>query len=107
MKIGSKFTSARLLKTKMHTFETGLEFTFTRLVNERAGAFTDKDGRTVNIPFGMAYKCFIGFPKPPTTATLERWSFDGVAMSLDGFRVEPDGMSPNGLPSWLLALGMI
>jgi hypothetical protein len=44
---------------------------------------------------------------PPSLKTLERWSFDGVAKSLDGCRVEPDGTCIHGTPSWLLALGYI
>lgn len=45
--------------------------------------------------------------KPPSLATLERWSFDGVAKATDGCTVEPDGHCPHGKPSWLLQLGYV
>lgn len=45
--------------------------------------------------------------KPPSLATLERWSNDGVAKAVDGCRVEPDGICEHGSPSWLLKLGVI
>jgi len=45
--------------------------------------------------------------KVPSTATLARWSFDGVAKATDGCKVEPDGRCPHGAESWLLVLGMI
>jgi hypothetical protein len=38
---------------------------------------------------------------------IERWSTDSVVEATDGEEVEPDGHSPDGAPSWLLALGMI
>lgn len=45
--------------------------------------------------------------KVPSMKTLERWSYDGIAESVFGDRVEPDGYDANGAPSWLLAVGMI
>ena len=39
--------------------------------------------------------------------TLEKWSSDGVAKSVTGQRVEPDGWGVDGAPSWLLAIGVI
>ncbi len=47
------------------------------------------------------------FFKEPSVRTLEKWSQDGVAKSVTGHRVEPDGYGPDGSPSWLLALGLI
>ncbi|MFA5767847.1 MAG: hypothetical protein WC919_08065 [Candidatus Paceibacterota bacterium] len=47
------------------------------------------------------------FFKPPVFRTLEKYSLDGVAKSVTGKRCEPDGMSDDGAPSWLLVLGMI
>lgn len=44
--------------------------------------------------------------KEPSLATLEKWS-DGVSKAVDGARVEPDGYSPDGAPSWLLVCGLI
>ena len=45
--------------------------------------------------------------KPPTIATLTKWSNDGVAKAVDGCRVEPDGTCQHGKPSWILAMGLI
>lgn len=45
--------------------------------------------------------------KTPSLRTLEKYSDDGIAKSVFGARVEPDGWDANGAPSWLRALGMI
>lgn len=45
--------------------------------------------------------------KAPSLGTLEKWSMDGVAKSLMGKQVEPDGHDSDGSPSWLLVLGYI
>ena len=44
---------------------------------------------------------------PPTIATLEKWSADGVAKATDGCRVEPDGECTHGHKSWMLVMGLI
>jgi len=43
----------------------------------------------------------------PDMDQLGSWVSDCIAESLDGCMVEPDGHCAHGLPSWLLALGMI
>jgi hypothetical protein len=48
----------------------------------------------------------LGFKKP-SLAKLEHYSCDGVAKSVFGSPVEPDGWSHDGSPSWFLALGLI
>lgn len=65
------------------------------------------DGRKLALSCSIAYKVLKGFPKPPSLATLEKWSNDGVAKAVDGSRVEPDGISGSGAPSWLLVMGLI
>jgi hypothetical protein len=45
--------------------------------------------------------------KPPDLNDLMSEDLDGVVESIDGEMVEPDGHSPDGFPSWLLALGML
>jgi hypothetical protein len=45
--------------------------------------------------------------KVPSMKTLEKWSFDGVAKSMLGKRVEPDGYDSEGSPSWLIVVGAI
>ena len=54
-----------------------------------------------------AYRKFSGFNKPPTTKTLEKYSWDGIARTPTGHRTEPDGYGPDGSPSWLLIFGVI
>jgi len=54
-----------------------------------------------------AYRKFSGFNKPPTTKTLEKYSWDGVAKTPTGHRTEPDGYGPDGSPSWLLVIGVV
>lgn len=43
----------------------------------------------------------------PTLRTLEKWSMDGVSKTLLGQRIEPDGRTSDGCPSWLIYLGFI
>ncbi len=43
----------------------------------------------------------------PLLTTLDRWVNDGIAKSIDGCKVEPDGTCQHGAPSWLLVLGYI
>ena len=46
------------------------------------------------------------FMKEPSMKALENMG-DGIAKSVTGKKVEPDGYGPDGSPSWLLALGYI
>lgn len=48
----------------------------------------------------------VGF-KTPGLRALEKYSDDGIAKSVFGARVEPDGIDADGSPSWLLFLGLI
>lgn len=43
----------------------------------------------------------------PSLRTLQEWEDDGRCETPTGHVVEPDGHGPDGVPSWLLALGMI
>ena len=43
----------------------------------------------------------------PDMETVKRWVYDSTCEALDGCTVEPDGYSPNGAPSYLIALGLI
>lgn len=43
----------------------------------------------------------------PDFQELRAWVFDSVCETLDGQRIEPDGVAFNGSPSWLLALGLV
>ncbi len=62
---------------------------------------TDDGRRIVTADFKA-----VGF-KAPGLATLERYSDAGVAKSVFGARVEPDGWDASGSPSWMLAIGII
>lgn len=65
------------------------------------------DGRKLMVPVERAHMVLVGFPKPPSERTMMRWNSDGVAETVDGQRIEPDGVASNGAPSWFLALGLI
>ena len=54
--------------------------------------------RTVNVSIAN---------KRPTLPTMERWMDRGIAKSLDGCEVEPDGRCDHNMPSWLTVLGFI
>lgn len=43
----------------------------------------------------------------PDYETMCEWRDNGVCEAVDGCRVEPDGVCEHGMPSWLLALGVI
>lgn len=55
----------------------------------------------------FAYKWLTGFQKPPTIATLQKRSYNGISKSVTGKTVEPDGFGPDGSPSWELVIGII
>lgn len=44
---------------------------------------------------------------PPTYDELISMIMDGLCISTDGCKVEPDGTCPHGYPSWLIQLGLI
>ena len=62
---------------------------------------------TKKVSLNSLIKKCSGFTKMPSEATMERWMFNGVARSITGKRVEPDGFGDDGSPSWLVALGLI
>ena len=43
----------------------------------------------------------------PSMQELMEWDEDGICETPTGYRVEPDGTGPDGVPSWLRALRMI
>lgn len=43
----------------------------------------------------------------PALHELEQWVSDSVCESPTGHTVEPDGAGPDGVPSWLVCLGLI
>jgi len=50
---------------------------------------------------------FAGF-KAPSVNTMEKWEWDSSGCKTPvGTMVEPDGVDPDGWPSWMLIMGMI
>ena len=58
-------------------------------------------------PIGRLHDFVPGMSKPPSTGKLTRMVYDGIASTVTGKRVEPDGHGPDGSPSWLLVMGLI
>ena len=65
------------------------------------------DGTEINIRAINAANALTGFIKEPSMKSLEKWVSDGIGKSIIGKKVEPDGFDFNGMPSWLLVLGII
>jgi hypothetical protein len=55
---------------------------------------------------GAVIRCTSAF-KAPSIATMESWDARGIARSVAGCNVEPDGYDEHGSPSWMLVLGII
>jgi hypothetical protein len=43
----------------------------------------------------------------PSFETLQEWEHDGICETPTGHKVEPDGVGPDGVPSWLRCLSII
>jgi len=43
----------------------------------------------------------------PSVKSLERWANSDLVPTPTGYEVEPDGVGPDGVPSWLRILCMI
>jgi len=115
IKIAKEISSAKSYvlkkdtKTKNNEFEQGTVFTVVEYTRKYPYwiKMEDSQGRVLVVPPDRGYRLLNRFPKPPSPRQMEKWMMDGVAKSIDGKRVEPDGFSPSGAPSWLLVLGMI
>ena len=97
------------VKTKNNQFQRGTKFRVVKY-NDRYPYLVileSDQGLKLSVTPEGGSKLLRGFPKPPSMSQMERWMENGVANSIDGKRVEPDGISPSGAPSWLLALGLI
>jgi hypothetical protein len=64
-------------------------------------------GKIATVGYCNAYMYFAGFSKPPGIGTMMRWSRLGIARTPTGKKVEPDGVGPDGAPSWMLILGIL
>lgn len=69
--------------------------------NSSAGLIRLETGNVVRIRNAFRSKA------PKSMKTLEKWAENGVAKSVLGKRVEPDGYDDEGSPSWLLVFGLI
>jgi hypothetical protein len=69
--------------------------------------FITFNGETKTTRAITAHDKLTGITKPPTLRTLEKRGFDGISKSITGNKVEPDGHSYDGSPSWELVLGII
>ena len=65
------------------------------------------DGKEKTMSICSAAKKLTGFTAAPSVNTMSKWIDDGIARSVTGKRVEPDGHGEDGSPSWLLVLGFI
>ena len=64
--------------------------------------------RPYRIRASSLHRYFKGFKKPPSVDRLMEMEMRrGWVPSVTGKRVEPDGIGPDGSPSWLLAPGLI
>ncbi len=43
----------------------------------------------------------------PSLRALQEWCTESICETVTGDTVEPDGIGPDGAPSWLLALGLV
>ena len=107
--IGSDIELLRDAKNKNGEFKTGERLKITGYSNKYPWTVRTEtaDGRKISFLVEGAWKNLRGFPKPPSMNTVEKWHENGISRSIDGQKVEPDGFSPNGAPSWCLVLGLI
>ncbi len=77
--------------------------------SEKAGSrvYFDRGSFAKTIKLQNCHNYFKGFHKMPSVRTLQKQSNDAVVTTPTGHRVEPDGCGPDGIPSWLLVLGVI
>ena len=98
----------KLLRTKSGVeFNEGETVTIDSFEDSPSWIRARSGDKTIVTRAESAYEKFTGFIKQPSMKTLEKWSFDGFAKTIDGCRVEPDGICQHGMPSWLLALSYI
>ena len=69
-------------------------------------------GSAGGVPVSLKLRCsslprYFSRFKEPSVMTMEKWNDEGVAKSMLGKRVEPDGYDSEGSPSWMLVMGLI
>ena len=88
----------------------GTNLTVTFIAGQTVAELTG--GSAGAVPVSLKLRCsslprYFSRFKEPSLKTMEKWSFDGVAKSMLGKRVEPDGYDEEGSPSWMLVAGII
>ena len=78
-------------------------YTFT--VNDFVGEITHGPDRGDGLPQYVEWQGEI-FDTPEYECFAD-WTIDSVCEALDGSRIEPDGWTYDGCPSWLLAVNLI
>ena len=89
------------------TIPTGspVEWRFIEGNNQRIEIKFEDKVKTLSII--SASRKLTNFTSEPSLRTMEKWMDNGVAFSVTGKRVEPDGHGEDGSPSWLLVMGLI
>ena len=100
-------TSKAELRLKDGTvYPPGTHATFRWEQNDPKLTLVAMEGRDVRLRTVRLSKYF-PVAKPPGMSVMARWDEDGIAKSVLGHKVEPDGWDFEGSPSWLLVVGMI
>jgi len=95
------------LKSKKGTFiSKGSDILATYDQNKRAVMIEESD-KIIYIPASKAYNYLNGFKKEPSITTMEKWANDGIAKTIIGTKIEPDGYDNKGMPSWFIVVGII
>ena len=102
----NRYTIAELKLKDGTLYAPGTDATFRWERNAPGTTLVTIQGREIRLSTSRLYKYF-KVAQPPTMALLKRWMAQGVAKSVLGHRVEPDGWDPESSPSWMLVLGLI
>ena len=105
---GRKHSFIKDVKTKQgENFKAGTEIDKIEYDKYGLKAILHVNGLSISVSSKNLYKYVSGFKKPPSMRALEKMASDGIARSITGKKVEPDGFGPDGSPSWLIALGLV
>ena len=105
-----------LINNKEIKFKNGLVIpvgTSVNVIFKDGGTVCELSGGSAGgIPVTVKLRCaslprYFSKFKAPSLKTMEKWSDDGVAKSMLGNKVEPDGYDDQGSPSWMLVAGII
>jgi len=89
------------------TIPAGTEVTLFYSPKAYNRVYLDRGSFAKTIKLANCHGYFKGFYKMPTMRTLEKQGNDAIVTTPTGHRVEPDGYGPDGIPSWLMVLGVI